>query len=165
MKRSPTTTCLGAALLLLTLSGCMQPMNYQTMMIPDLGLETTEEVIAWVAENISYVSDEAVHGKPDEWQLPHQTYTWRTGDCEDYALLALHLLAEAGIRATLELGTSQQGYGHAWVCVDGDHWEATSGYIVPSLPDRFPLWRYSLGYDEAMGAAAIRSVQPVANRL
>jgi hypothetical protein len=59
-------------LALVILAGCRMP--YETELIPDLGLETLEDVLHYVADHTSYVPDEDAHGRIDEWQEPHQTY-------------------------------------------------------------------------------------------
>jgi len=71
----------------------------------------------WVGGNIHYEFDNVSHGQEDYWQLPKETLSLRTGDCEDSAILLCSLLRADGVSATdvyVFVGTSQ-GQGHAWV--------------------------------------------------
>jgi len=83
------------------------------------------DVMDWVASEIIYVSD-SIHYPADEyWQSPAQTYLWRTGDCEDYAILALYLIhRDVGID-----GMMWVSHTHGWVYVDGHEWEPQLGVI------------------------------------
>lgn len=136
-------------ILLMTLAvGCIPV--YDMHVIPDLGLETTEEVMQWVSQNITYKSD----GIRDEWQEPHETYNSRTGDCEDFAILALYLMG----RGNMETGTNRNKGGHAWVSVDGQHWEPQTGMVDQDLPNRYPLYRRTRSRDEAINLSMIRGI-------
>jgi len=64
---------------------------------------STLDVIGWVSQHIVYKTDWEAWGYPDYWQTPSQTYTKRTGDCEDFALLAMYLMHTAGIDSHLVL--------------------------------------------------------------
>lgn len=46
---------------------------------------------------ICYMPDERAHKKPEHWQMPAETLSRKTGDCEDYAILKAHLLVREGI--------------------------------------------------------------------
>lgn len=56
-----------------------------------------EEVNRWVNHRITYTEDRVLFGKADYWAGPRRTLALGKGDCEDYALLKMHLLAAAGI--------------------------------------------------------------------
>jgi hypothetical protein len=144
-----------AILIAVALTGCTVP-TYQSAHIPDLGLQTVEQVMQWTAENITYVWDRDVHDRLDEWQLPHQTYLWGAGDCEDFSILALYLLdKELGIHGKLELGHNGVE-GHAWVSVNGQHWEPQTG---SPLTEEYPYSRRTMDHDEAIHAAHTRSIR------
>ncbi len=49
-----------------------------------------------VNERIDYRDDFAAHGVQDVWSKPHKTMASGTGDCEDYAILKMWLLAQLG---------------------------------------------------------------------
>lgn len=51
----------------------------------------------WVNDRIAYTEDRELFGRADHWAGPRQTLALGKGDCEDYALLKMHLLAAAGI--------------------------------------------------------------------
>jgi predicted transglutaminase-like cysteine proteinase len=73
----------------------------------------------WVGENIQYELDEKVQGKIEYWQLPYETLSLKTGDCEDQAFLLCSLIRASGFEAEdvyVALGTVTNE-GHAWVIV------------------------------------------------
>ena len=114
-------------ILVLALGGCA---NYFDPLwsfdeIPDLGIQTVQDAMWWVADEIYYVSD-SIHYPADEyWQSPAQTYVWRSGDCEDYAILALYLIhRDMGIDGMMWCSSD-----HGWVYVDGHEWEPQLGMI------------------------------------
>lgn len=53
----------------------------------------------WVSDNITYRSDQEVHGVGDYWQLSSKTLELGTGDCEDFAILLCTLLRAYGVPA------------------------------------------------------------------
>jgi len=119
--------------------------------IPDLGIQTVQDAMDWVADEIWYVSDEIHYPQLEYWQSPLQTYVWRTGDCEDYAILALYLIhRDVGIDGELARG-SYDGIGHGWVLVAGHQWEPQTAVIV----DNNPLYYLSstISYDEVIERA------------
>lgn len=59
---------------------------------PLLSFSSVEEVNNFVNNIVRYEEEEP--GK-DSWQLPHETLTKATGDCEDYAILKWYLLRES----------------------------------------------------------------------
>lgn len=73
----------------------------------------------WVANNIKYKYDYEAHGWNDYWQLPRETLSIRTGDCEDFAILLCSLLRTYGYGPNdvyVVVGSSTTGGpGHAWV--------------------------------------------------
>lgn len=144
-------------LLIWWLAGCEQPVQH-TGTIPDLGLETGTEAVEWVADNIHYVSD-TIHGELEEWQTPIQTYTWRTGDCEDFAILAAYLAHRTGSHAVMVTGMDSLFFGHAWVMIDGIDYEPQSGFPAPGLRDRYPHRLKEWPIEEALDMAVRRSIQ------
>lgn len=79
------------------LSGCSYAIKTSENYVMDHTeyFETPEEVMEWVALNIKYKSDSWIP-RNDYWQSPDQTYEWRTGDCEDYAILFAYFVHELG---------------------------------------------------------------------
>lgn len=60
--------------------------------------ERLETVNRWVNHAITYTEDRVLFGKADHWAGARKTLQLGKGDCEDYALLKMHLLAAAGVR-------------------------------------------------------------------
>ena len=135
-----------AIILCVVLAGCnrVAPI-WEFDEIPELGLQSIADVMDWVADEIEYVSD-SIHYPADEyWQSPAQTYVWRCGDCEDYAILALYLVhRDVGIDG--EMWCSEN---HGWVWVDGHEWEPQLGMIC----DGWYTVVQKLPYNEVMRRA------------
>jgi predicted transglutaminase-like cysteine proteinase/uncharacterized protein YkwD len=75
-------------------------------------------IVDWVGSHVRDVSDQSVHGVPDYWQLPAETLTLGTGDCEDYAILLCSLLRAYGVPADqvyVAVGQASSKDDHAWV--------------------------------------------------
>ncbi len=132
--------------------------------VPDLGIETIDDALFWVAENISYVSDD-IHDRREYWQDPYQTYTWRTGDCEDFSILLMYLMhRDVGLNPSLIAGRipDRDGelVGHAWVRVDGEDYGATVGARMTDWFAEFGVVTREIPYEEAMrrSTTAHRSV-------
>jgi hypothetical protein len=97
--------------------------------IPTIGSKTVSDVGLWLSDNITYIPD-TIHGSLDYWQTPYQTYVWRAGDCEDFALLMMYIIrAEIGGWPELVLGVSD-GVAHAWVFYEGEYYEPQTGRNV-----------------------------------
>jgi hypothetical protein len=74
----------------------------------------------WVVDNIDYKSDQGQWGG-DYWQTPEETLSYRTGDCEDFAILLCSLFRAYGIpaeRVYVTLGVDGSEDGHAFVIED-----------------------------------------------
>ncbi len=67
------------------------PTDWTYRMPYRVGVSSELGVLHWVANEIHYKSDDPLN-KDDAWQLPHETYEKRTGDCEDQAALLLYLI-------------------------------------------------------------------------
>lgn len=122
--------------------------------VPDLGVETIDDALNWVAENITYVSDD-IHDRAEYWQDPYQTYTWRTGDCEDFCILLMYLMyRDVGLDPSLVTGrvpdSDGELVGHGWVRVDGEDYESISGIRCTEwFAENAAVWRV-IPYEEAM---------------
>ena len=51
----------------------------------------------WVNDRIAFAEDASVHGEADHWSGAAETLRRGRGDCEDYALTKMQLLAELGL--------------------------------------------------------------------
>ncbi|MBA3941792.1 MAG: hypothetical protein C0520_11325 [Sphingopyxis sp.] len=64
----------------------------------DLGdAEILRRVNQWVNRRIAYVDDDRNYGQSDFWATAEQTIARGRGDCEDFAILKMQMLAAAGI--------------------------------------------------------------------
>jgi len=116
------------------------------------GATTPEEVCEWVDALVVGVGD-AIHDKLDYWQSPDQTYQWRTGDCEDFALLAMYLIhRDLGGWPDLVIGIYDDGTtrgGHGWVAYNGRWYEALTGEDVTDSP--WYTYRETVSYGKRYG--------------
>lgn len=60
-------------------------------------MEAIRQVNQWVNRQVSYVEDRDLFGKADFWAGARTTLKLGKGDCEDFALTKMQLLASAGI--------------------------------------------------------------------
>lgn len=133
----PMIILLGAC----ALTMCQFPENYgfemliDSIPVPELDLENEYEVLEWVGGNIQYKKDEQ-----DEWQSPGRTCMLRTGDCEDFALLAIYLIYRAtGKRAVMMYGSGSPDYGnHFWIEINGEWWETIRNWRCEYYEERYP---------------------------
>lgn len=56
-----------------------------------------ERINRWVNRQIAYVADESNYRQRDYWATADETVSRGSGDCEDFAILKMHLLRAAGI--------------------------------------------------------------------
>ena len=62
--------------------------------------EQLRHVSASVNRMVAYRTDQESHGKLDHWSTPNETLGRSSGDCEDYAVLKMAILARLGIPMT-----------------------------------------------------------------
>jgi len=55
------------------------------------------KVNRWVNRAVEYTSDSALYGKADHWATASETLARGKGDCEDYAIAKMELLAAMGV--------------------------------------------------------------------
>lgn len=82
--------------------------------------------LLWVIKNIKYVGDRD-KGHKDFWQFGFETLHYRTGDCEDGAILLANMLLIAGVpywKIRLSIGNVTGGaHGYlTYYCVEKDKW-------------------------------------------
>ncbi len=116
-------------------------------------LATQEDILEWVDEKIIYKSDFDTWGVQDYWQTPEETLILRTGDCEDFTILAMALLRLAGIYSELVLCDVADGMnGSEWEDeLDRDYGGHAMLWIYESVDqnvDSMDEWRHDLGYYE-----------------
>jgi len=96
--------------------------------------EKALECLLWVINNIKYVGD-AEKGHKDFWQFGFETLYYKTGDCEDGAILLANMLLIAGVpywKVRLSVGdvtggahgyvTYYCGASDKWVVLDWCYW-------------------------------------------
>lgn len=121
-----------------------------------------EKVAQWLEGKISsgeysYIADPK--GFLDYWCAPALTLRRNGGDCEDFTLLTVSLLAAGGVSAHVAIGTAWNGSsfgGHAWVeGVDSRGFfliEGTSGQMFRHRPNEYRL-SWHIGHNHARRAA------------
>jgi len=82
-------------------------------------IQTVKDYAKWLKANIKYKSE---IGTTDDWQLPRETVTKKTGDCEDFAFLTKDILEALGYEVKI-YAVREIGYGHAVAIFKyGDTW-------------------------------------------
>jgi hypothetical protein len=103
--------------------GCQEPIELP-LTEPEYNLDVpvfndVDEIEVWIIENIEYKSDLEVYGK-NFWQYPSETFNFKTGDCEDRAILMLYIIHDQfGIDGEFVVYTSSFGYYHSVVRING----------------------------------------------
>jgi transglutaminase-like putative cysteine protease len=114
-------------------------------------LKTTfaEKTAQWLTGKLtsgefSYIADP--NGFLDYWCAPAFTLRRNGGDCEDFTLLTVSMLAAGGVSANVAIGTAWNGSffgGHAWVeGMDSKGFfliEGTSGQLYRNRPPQYRL--------------------------
>lgn len=86
------------------------------------------DILCWVHNNISYVSDSKVYKTVEKWQTPSETLVLKTGDCEDGAILIYALAHMCGVndnRLLLFAGDVKSAAGtegHCWLGYRSDEY-------------------------------------------
>ena len=60
-------------------------------------MQQLEHISMSVNQAIRYDTDARIHGRLDQWSTPNETLARGMGDCEDYAILKMALLARLGV--------------------------------------------------------------------
>jgi predicted transglutaminase-like cysteine proteinase len=124
------------------------------------------EIRDWVSNKILYQSDSTIHGKIEYWKLPRETlrsdfgyFTTSgqkvgTGDCEDYAILAVSLLRADGWSpndvyvVTGRTTENGQTVGHAFVKINilglWYYWEPQAETWITWLLSDISLSQYTI---------------------
>jgi hypothetical protein len=101
--------------------------------------ESLDDAWRYVA-GLEYRTDAEAHGTADYWQSPSETVERGTGDCEDIAILLMHLANRLGYQSALVLTRR-----HAIVKINGRMLEPqTFGLYVVVDPE------IVMAYDQAM---------------
>ena len=73
---------------------------------------TPKAIAAYLQTEFTFTRDEDLFGTEDRWQSPEEFVGRKTGDCEDYALLAQAMLRRQGIEAYVLSLLGEEGYAH-----------------------------------------------------
>jgi hypothetical protein len=138
-------------LLCLLLAGCYGfiPTGYDPVypQVLPTGAGSPQGIGRWLELNVEWVDDN-IHDTSEYWQSPDQTYQWRSGDCEDFAILMMYLIRlELGGWPELVIGT-YDGSGHGWVRYQGVDYEAQGGAVASGDPRYAP--GQTVGYAETL---------------
>lgn len=138
-----------------------------------------EVALAVVHENVTYATDQEMHGMSDYWQYPAETLISGEGDCEDQALLLASVLEAMGIDTVLVIepghaiigvyiggtdGSTVEYHGRQYLTADptvgghlGEH-EADAVSVIPSTSPN--VWTYvTLGGSLVLIAAMLYAVR------
>jgi hypothetical protein len=117
--------------------------------------DSNQRWIPWyaVSQRMRYLRDHHRYpGRNDVWQTGPESWSLRSGDCEDHALLLADWLINMGEDAWVVLG-EYDGEGHAWVVLKrgGQAWllEATRKFGRRALRE-YPLAATIAGYQPSM---------------
>ena len=140
-------------------------------------LEKITLVNSWVNATVRYVDDRKLYRRADYWASAAETLRRRAGDCEDYAIAKMHLLAAAGIaRDNMKLVVARdlvRNADHAVLIVkSGDAWlvldNNTDRLTDARAPQDYrPIMSFSAagkwlhGYQVAQNNQPAQAVQPV----
>ncbi len=113
---------------LLELGGCEITRDWSfTSEIPDLGIDTPEDAVKWVAANIEYEPD----GIWNNWKTPKRTYAEGFGDCEDFTALWMYLVETQTEYTDTYLiggkGATDETLRHAYGWWNGIYYEPQTG--------------------------------------
>ena len=143
---------------LLELSGCEITRDWSfTSEIPDLGIDTPEDAVKWVAANIEYEPD----GIWNNWKTPKRTYAEGFGDCEDFTALWMYLVeTQTEYTDTYMVGgrrvTDYTVY-HAYGWWNGMYYEPQLGWVITDYSGVFTEFvRYD--YDRVMWLCIVKGL-------
>lgn len=108
----------------------------------DIQISSVKEALDYVASNMTYKNEEN-----DYWQLPEQSYQWKTGDCEDYCILFMYLLkTKLDIDSELILVVPNKNIVHTVVKYNNQYSDPTmydikSGLTNIYVPESHIRWK------------------------
>jgi len=132
---------------------------------------STNDVIAkkcliWVHKNIKYTQKKDKENNGEYWQYANETNQYKTGDCEDGAILMANMMLKSGVpywRIRINAGDVKGG-GHAyvtylkekdnkWYVMDWCYWYNSNGKLWKEAEKYFGIWfsfnnKYAFKKDE-----------------
>ena len=127
---------------------------YESDFKNDIVVKTFDEALHYVFTTIEYKDDPL-----DYWQTPEQTYTLKTGDCEDFAILVMWIIWEKLKIDSRLILISKDGIGHAIISVNGEYYDPRNTGVMYRTMKAYPVdlstWKilYTFSYDETMHQA------------
>jgi hypothetical protein len=109
-------------------------------------INSIKDILEYLSNNIQYKDE-----KNDYWQLPEETITKGTGDCEDFCILFMYLLKnKLEIENSLTLIKPNKKTVHTVVYYSNQYSDPTmyNGFMNIYVPDSHILWKSS--YEEVM---------------
>jgi hypothetical protein len=131
-------------LALVMLLGC-KFVTYPLIGLDHPVLSTQEEVLEWVADEITYRAEPDLN---DNWQTPEETLATREGDCEDFVILSMYLLDLISIESNMAVVTTSIGK-HAVLYVNDVFIESQQGAPVWYEYSLDALYSYSSVMEKA----------------
>lgn len=88
--------------------------------------QAVADICTTIATTLTYTSDIVLYHRQDYWASPAETLAAHAGDCEDFCLLAIKEIADAGLgHASLAVVNLDDGEGgHTYVLYEGALFEA-----------------------------------------
>ena len=133
--------------------------------------EKIARVNSWVNATVRYVDDSKLYRRADYWASAAETLRRRAGDCEDYAIAKMHLLAAAGItRDNMKLVVARDlvrnadhavlivKSGDAWLVLDNNTDKLTD---ARAPQDYRPIMSFSAAGKWLLGYQVAQSSQPM----
>lgn len=121
----------------ISMSSCEITFLLTKVIDPDIPIShsfsSITEAWTYVSYEIWSKPDYEVWKKVEYWQYPSQTYNLKSGDCEDSAILLMHLLNRLGYNPSLAIidYDAQTSTSHAVVYLNGKFYEpAVVGYFI-----------------------------------
>jgi hypothetical protein len=121
---------------------CMEDYEFDN----DIIIENEQDALMYMFR-IRYEYDEDVWGK-EYFQTPEETVYFKTGDCEDYALLLAYLLDRIGIKVYLVCINDNSDSDHIILYYNGKYVEPQTGWEYEFSPNE--KIEYKLPYCKAI---------------
>lgn len=115
---------------------------------------TPKTIAAFLKREFTFKRDEALFHEADHWQSPDEFLARKTGDCEDYALLAQALLRRHGFEALVFSVFGEDGYAHTvavfmdqqgrYNAINQDRLQLAHAVSLEALAAQlYPAWTYA----------------------
>ena len=96
-----------------------ESLSIEEVQQPPLTFSSIGDIYRYIGKNTHYALDSEVHGEEEYWQSPYETYSLKTGDCEDWAIFVGYFAAKQGHTVSIVGANLVYGGHHALVRIDG----------------------------------------------